>query len=72
MNGKQRVAELMDRYGCLPRLGEHLGEIPEFDADRLGQTLEQAINKAKEYGLVKVTLHMDIPDAAKLAKHLRK
>jgi hypothetical protein len=68
--GKQVVARLMERYGCLPAAAD--GPIvDEFDPIKLAQAIEQESRRAIEYGWPKITVHMDLPDAMKLAKHLR-
>jgi hypothetical protein len=69
--GKRIVEGLMQQYGCLPSLSERQ-TIEQFNCNRLADAIEAEVNRAKEYGFTKITLHMDIPDAAKLAAALRR
>lgn len=74
MNQKQgaRIVEkMMQQYGCLPAIGENT-TLPKFNALELAQAIEAEINRSGEYGFTKITLHMDLPDAAQLSKFLRK
>lgn len=69
--GARAVEKMIQTYGCLPSIGE-MTTITEFQAAELAQGLEAEINRAGDYGFTKITLHLDLPDAAKLAKYLRK
>lgn len=69
--GARRVEKLIHEFGCLPALGD-LSTIARFDALEVAAAIETELSKAGEYGFTKITLHMDLPDAAMLAKHLRK
>lgn len=62
---------MLDRFGCLPAAPDG-PVIPEFDARNLALAIEQEVQRAGQYGWSKITLHMDIPDAALLAQYLRK
>lgn len=68
--GARVVEKMIQTYGCLPSIGE-MTTITEFQALELAQGLEAEINRSGDYGFTKITLHMDLPDAAKLAKYLR-
>lgn len=68
--GARIVEGLLARYGCLPAAGDG-PVIPRFDAEALATALEQEVNRSGEYGWSKITLHMDVPDAAALARFLR-
>lgn len=61
----------MRQYGCLPTIGAG-PVLNEFSALGLAEALEQELNKCAELGLAKITLHMDLKDAASLARVLRK
>lgn len=41
-----------------------------FDAKQLAQALKDEVQRAKQTGWSKVSLHMDLEDALALAKHL--
>lgn len=70
-NGAAAVESLMRQYGCLPQIGQG-STLNEFNPLGLAQALEQELNKCAELGLAKITLHMDLKDAASLARVLRK
>ena len=69
--GARLVERLIQQYGCLPSLTDGPA-LPSFDPQALAQALEHEIARAGEYGWTKITLHMDVPDAALLAQHLRR
>lgn len=69
--GVRMIEKLMQQYGCLPSLTDG-PVLPQFDALALAQALEQEVNRAGLYGWTKITVHMDIPDAALLAQYLRR
>lgn len=69
--GKQRIEKVLGLYGCLPDAPDG-PVIPRFDAKVLAAAIEQEIIRAGQYGWSKITLHMDVPDAALLAQHLRR
>ena len=70
-SGARAVEKLIQQFGCLPSVPE--GEVIDaFTPAGLGRAINYEINRAKEYGFVKITLHMDLPDAAKLASYLQK
>lgn len=69
--GKARVQKLYDTFGCLPTIGE-MSTVERFKAEELAAGIESQLAVAGQYGFTKITLHMDLPDAAALAKHLRK
>jgi hypothetical protein len=68
--GRLRVAHLLSTYGCIPPAPD--GPIvSEFNPRELARALEHELCRAKLTGWSKITLHMDIEDAVKLAKFLR-
>jgi histidyl-tRNA synthetase len=69
---KQQIAKLVNKYGCVPTDAPDGPVITEFQADALGKAIEQEIARAHDYGWTKITLHMDMPDAFKLARYLRR
>lgn len=69
--GAARVEKLISTFGCLPTIGETT-TVEHFRPEELAAGIETEINRAHGYGFTKITLHMDLPDAAALAKHLRK
>lgn len=69
--GARIVEKMMQQYGCLPAIGEN-ATLSQFNARELAQAIESEINRSGEYGFTKITLHMDLPDAAQLAKFLRR
>lgn len=69
--GAARIEKLISTYGCLPTIGD-VTTVFMFKPDELAAGIEAEINRAHEYGFTKITLHMDLPDAALLAKHLRR
>lgn len=71
-SGARAVEKMIQQYGCLPSVGEATSTLSEFNPKRLGEEMEKLIAMSKDYGMTKLTLHMDLPDAAKLAAHLRK
>lgn len=68
--GKRHVEKMMQTYGCLPSAADG-PLLPTFQPKPLAAAIEQEIKRAGEYGWSKITLHMDIPDAVKLAGFLR-
>lgn len=68
--GARAIEKLMQQYGCLPSLNDG-PRLEVFDPLLLAQAIEQEVQRAGEYGWTKITLHLDIPDAAKLAHVLR-
>jgi hypothetical protein len=70
-SGARIVEGMMQKYGCLPSLAE-FQTIEEFNCLRVAEAIEAEAARAGEYGFTKITLHMDIPDAVKLATALRK
>jgi hypothetical protein len=69
---KIKVARALKKYdGVLP--DAPTGPIIEkFDPVRLAEGIEQEIARCRIYGWQKITMHMDIIDAAKLAHVLRR
>jgi len=69
--GAEAIEKLIQRFGCLPSAGD--GPIvARFDPEALAAAIETEIRRAHEYGWSKITLHMDIPDAALLSNCLRR
>ena len=69
--GGARVVEgLIQKYGCLPNTGDG-PIIASFAPKVLAKGIEDEVRRADDYGWSKITLHMDIPDAIKLAHFLR-
>ena len=68
--GAIRAAQIIDKFGCLPSITP-LTEMPGFNSLELAQAIEANLNEAQLYGHTKITIHMDLPDAAALAKCLR-
>ena len=67
---RETVENLMAKYGCLG--GAPDGPMIEhFDPIALAQGLEQEVQRAALVGWQKITLHMDVADALKLARKLR-
>lgn len=67
---KGAVLRVIDRFGCLPDAPD--GPIVEsFQPKALADALAQEIERSREYGWSKITIHMDIPDAAKLMHFLK-
>lgn len=69
--GAEKVAKLIQRYGCLPDAGDG-PVLPRFEPLAVAKAIEGELLRARDYGWSKITLHMDIPDAVLLAKQLRK
>jgi hypothetical protein len=70
---KARLQAIMDRFGCLPSLSRECTEdLPGFDRLALARSLERMIARSRDYGMTKITVHMDLLDAAQLAEALRK
>jgi hypothetical protein len=46
--------------------------VAEFNENAIAKALEQEIKRCGEYGWSKITLHMTVPEAAKLAATLRR
>jgi hypothetical protein len=71
--GKARVQRILDQFGCLPSISRDCTEdLPGFNSLALAESLERMIARSRDYGHTKITLHMDLPDAARLAEALRK
>jgi len=69
--GRRTIEKLIRTYGCIPDAGD--GPIlPNFTPKAVAKGIESEIVRAGEYGWSKITLHMDIPDALKLAQFLRR
>jgi len=69
--GRRRVEELIERYGCIPRAPDG-PFLSEFGAKSLSDAIEKEIERSKDYGWSKITIHMDMPDAKKLVEELRR
>jgi hypothetical protein len=69
--GRLAIEKIMQTYGCLPSAGDG-PVLSAFDSTLLADALDSEVNRARDYGWSKITIHLDIPDAAKLAAHLRK
>jgi hypothetical protein len=68
--GRLQVEKTIRTYGCLPDATD--GPIlPNFTPKAVAKGIESEVKRAGEYGWSKITLHMDIPDALKLAQFLR-
>lgn len=65
------IERMMQKYGCLPAAPDG-PTIALFNPHDLAAALETEMNRASDYGFTKITLHMDMLDAALLAKYLRK
>lgn len=70
-DGARIVEKMLSQYGCLPATGDG-PVIARFDRMALAAAIECELNRASEYSFTKVTLHMDLPDAALLAQFLRR
>lgn len=68
--GARIIGGLIQKYGCLPNTGDG-PIITSFAPKVIAKGIEAEVVRAGEYGWSKVTLHMDIPDALKLARFLR-
>ena len=68
--GSARAQKIIDTFGCLPSCNP-LTTLDEFKALELAQAIEQNINEAMVYGNTKITVHFDLPDAARFAQFLR-
>lgn len=67
--GAEEAIRRAGGVGKLPIIdGPH---IEKFDPKMLAKALEQEIQRCGEFGWSKVSLHMDVQDAFKLAKFLR-
>jgi hypothetical protein len=69
--GALAVERMMQKYGCLPSAPDGPA-VEHFTPLAVAQAIEHELNRASEYGFTKVTLHMDLIDAALLARELRK
>ena len=69
--GAARVHKLLDTFGCLPSI-QPLATLPRFDPLELAQAVEASLNEAGVYGHTKITIHLDLPDAAALAQWMRR
>lgn len=69
--GARIVEKLIQQYGCLPATGDG-PVISRFDRNAIAAGIECELSRASDYGFTKITLHMDLPDAALLAKFLRR
>lgn len=69
---KERIAEEWTESGGKLKKAPNGPIIPEFAPIPLAQALEQEIRRAHLYGWPKISLHMDILDAAMLAAFLRR
>lgn len=69
--GARVVEKLIQQYGCLPATGDG-PVIARFDRNALAAAIECELSRASEYGFTKITLHMDLPDAALFAQFLRR
>ena len=68
---KAKIAALIAQYGCVPTDAPSGPVVERFSPGRLADAIEQEIKRGAEYGWTKITLHMDVPDAMRLARHLR-
>ena len=68
--GARQVEKLIQQYGCLPATpdGEMLSHYT-----RVGfvAALDAEIRKARDYGMPKLTIHMDLLDAVPLLHDMR-
>lgn len=69
--GARIVEKMMQQYGCLPSIDGGGQVIPAFERVNLATAIEQELSRAGDYGFTKITIHMDLPDAAKFARFLR-
>lgn len=69
--GKRWVQSMLDRHGCIPALSDGGTTIAAFSPEALGQAILDEVAKASQFGFTKITLHLDIPDAVKLGRHLK-
>jgi hypothetical protein len=69
--GKRWVSKMMETHGCIPGLSDGGTTIIEFRPQELAQALASEIGKAAATGLTKITIHLDLPDAALLARFLQ-
>ena len=68
---RQNVERMFESKGILPGLPE--GPIvPRFHAQQLAAAIEHELNRADFMGLTRVSISMDLIDAAELMKFLRK
>jgi len=69
---KKRIANLVREYGCVPAAAPDGPLLLRFNAGKLGAAIERECARARVVGWTKITLHMDLQDAALLARHLRR
>ena len=70
-SGARVVDGLIQKYGCLPTLPDG-PVLSEFSADKLADAIMQEVERGGNYGFTKITIHLDLPDAVKLAQYLRR
>jgi hypothetical protein len=69
---KARIAQLVSKYGCVPTDAPDGPVLENWNLERLAAGIEQEAARARVYGWTKITLHMDLPDALRLAQALRR
>lgn len=69
--GAAQVHRIIDRFGCLPSI-EPLNTLARFDPLEVAQAIEANLAQSAIYGHVKITIHLDLPDAHALAQALRR
>lgn len=64
------VEKLIQQFGCLPSLVDGQ-KIPGYERVAFITALDAAITTAHEFGQPKLTIHLDLPDAARLLADMR-
>ena len=68
--GAAAIQKLIKTYGCLPEAPDG-PTLEKFDAIKLAEAIDQELERGRDYGFSKITLHMDCPDAYLLSQFLR-
>lgn len=71
----ERIRQLYRQFGHIPQAPQALGctNLPGFNPEAVAQGIEREIQVARfQGGRGKITLHMDLDDAAQLAAFLRR
>ena len=71
LSAREVVEGLIAKYGCLPTAPSG-PLVDHFDALAVAQAIEREAERSSLVGWTKITLHMDLHDALKLAATLRK
>jgi len=68
--GRHRVERLLAEFGCIPPAPDG-PLLKTWDKRALAEAILSEIRRAKQFGWTKITLHMDLRDAKRLAEALR-